>query len=124
MIGKNKRSFLLVAIALVLSILLAACGNDKEKEASSEDASGNKDDSSDEGTEITWWAFPNFQAVDGEVGKYETQIIEAFNEKHPDIKVNLEMITFEGGPEKLNVARSEEHTSELQSRGHLVCRLL
>src|SRR5690625_6928054 len=25
---------------------------------------------------------------------------------------------------KLMVARSEEHTSELQSRGHLVCRLL
>src|SRR5437660_7983928 len=24
----------------------------------------------------------------------------------------------------MNVARSEEHTSELQSRGHLVCRLL
>src|SRR5690625_5374855 len=24
----------------------------------------------------------------------------------------------------LNFARSEEHTSELQSRGHLVCRLL
>src|SRR5437870_6311224 len=24
----------------------------------------------------------------------------------------------------LDVARSEEHTSELQSRGHLVCRLL
>src|SRR5437870_7608723 len=28
-------------------------------------------------------------------------------------------------PEKpLNLQRSEEHTSELQSRGHLVCRLL
>src|SRR5690625_387170 len=27
-------------------------------------------------------------------------------------------------PEKLVVIRSEEHTSELQSRGHLVCRLL
>src|SRR5690625_2061544 len=26
--------------------------------------------------------------------------------------------------EKLDVPRSEEHTSELQSRGHLVCRLL
>src|SRR5690625_6799456 len=25
---------------------------------------------------------------------------------------------------KLNFMRSEEHTSELQSRGHLVCRLL
>src|SRR5690625_5726851 len=27
-------------------------------------------------------------------------------------------------PKKPNSARSEEHTSELQSRGHLVCRLL
>src|SRR5439155_25789625 len=26
--------------------------------------------------------------------------------------------------DKLSIARSEEHTSELQSRGHLVCRLL
>src|SRR5690625_5992006 len=28
------------------------------------------------------------------------------------------------GPEMVEVSRSEEHTSELQSRGHLVCRLL
>src|SRR5207253_8432254 len=27
-------------------------------------------------------------------------------------------------PDDLRVQRSEEHTSELQSRGHLVCRLL
>src|SRR5207253_6936426 len=27
------------------------------------------------------------------------------------------------GPVVLNTRRSEEHTSELQSRGHLVCRL-
>src|SRR5439155_3793982 len=36
---------------------------------------------------------------------------------------------FRGGPAKMAVVssslyRSEEHTSELQSRGHLVCRLL
>src|SRR5690625_6478612 len=29
-----------------------------------------------------------------------------------------------GDIDKLRVVRSEEHTSELQSRGHLVCRLL
>src|SRR5437660_5822317 len=28
------------------------------------------------------------------------------------------------GPLTMAMARSEEHTSELQSRGHLVCRLL
>src|SRR5690625_6328991 len=27
-------------------------------------------------------------------------------------------------PQTVNYSRSEEHTSELQSRGHLVCRLL
>src|SRR5439155_24710249 len=27
-------------------------------------------------------------------------------------------------PDRVTVMRSEEHTSELQSRGHLVCRLL
>lgn len=54
--------------------------------------------------EITWWNFPNFTALDGEVGKFEKQLIAAFNEKHPNITVNLEMLTFDGGPEKLNVA--------------------
>src|SRR5690625_6929443 len=29
-----------------------------------------------------------------------------------------------GGPHAARPSRSEEHTSELQSRGHLVCRLL
>lgn len=57
-----------------------------------------------ETVEITWWNFPNFTALDGEVGKFEKQIIAAFNEQHPEITVNLEMLTFDGGPEKLNVA--------------------
>src|SRR5207253_3907824 len=39
----------------------------------------------------------------------------------PDVKV----LIFAGTPDSLRGAqRSEEHTSELQSRGHLVCRLL
>src|SRR5207253_8382295 len=32
--------------------------------------------------------------------------------------------TFDSGDPSLRAWRSEEHTSELQSRGHLVCRLL
>src|SRR5207253_3854282 len=31
--------------------------------------------------------------------------------------------TVPGAPSTRSLARSEEHTSELQSRGHLVCRL-
>lgn len=89
----RKSFFLFIAISLFMSLFLAACSNKTTE-------SKNKE----EGVEITWWAFPNFQPLDGEVGKYENEIIKAFNEKNPDIKVNLEMITFEGGPEKLNLA--------------------
>ena len=34
------------------------------------------------------------------------------------------LITIEEQQKRLKKYRSEEHTSELQSRGHLVCRLL
>src|SRR5437870_8359455 len=34
------------------------------------------------------------------------------------------LLDFRTRPLALDVGRSEEHTSELQSRGHLVCRLL
>src|SRR5437870_8871777 len=41
-------------------------------------------------------------------------------------KIQSNKIVYKGKqiPAKLVDARSEEHTSELQSRGHLVCRLL
>ena len=54
--------------------------------------------------EITWWNYPNFTTIDGELGKYEKQMIEAFNKKNPKIKVNLEMLSFNGGPEKVTIA--------------------
>lgn len=54
--------------------------------------------------EITWWNFPNFLPVDGTPGKYEQMVIEAFNQKYPNIKVNMEMIDFASGPEKIVTA--------------------
>jgi multiple sugar transport system substrate-binding protein len=54
--------------------------------------------------EITWWDYPNFATLDGELGKYEKEMVKAFNQKYPDIKVNVEMLSFNGGPEKVNVA--------------------
>src|SRR5207253_6900246 len=39
-------------------------------------------------------------------------------------RVEFEIVQGQKGPQASDVTRSEEHTSELQSRGHLVCRLL
>ena len=90
-----KKLKVLTALCLtgILTIgSLAGCGSAKTS------------NSKDSVTEVTWWAFPNFATVDGEVGKYEQQIIDDFQSKNPNIKVNLEMISFDGGAEKLNAA--------------------
>ena len=120
MAAVKKRLMLAVAAALVTASL-SACGSSKDNSASSvtpapsgtQSASPSGSAPEAKPVEITWWNFPTYQALDGEVGKYEKQIIEAFNKKHPEIKVNLEMITFEGGPEKLNVAIATNSAPDL-----------
>src|SRR5690554_2495470 len=49
----------------------------------------------------------------------QAQILELMNDLKDKIGMSIIMITHD-----LGVVRSEEHTSELQSRPHLVCRLL
>ncbi|MVX59274.1 extracellular solute-binding protein [Streptococcus danieliae] len=77
---------------------LVACSSTAQEGGKAQDDSGK--------TEITWWAFPVFtqeKAEDG-VGTYEKSIIEAFEKQNPDVKVNLEMIDFKSGPEKITTA--------------------
>jgi len=108
----KRKSLLLMVVVLLVSLVSACSGNNNggNSNAGNTDASATPTPTVEvtadaaEPVEITWWNFPNFTALDGEVGKFEKQIIAAFNEKHPEITVNLEMLTFDGGPEKLNVA--------------------
>lgn len=60
--------------------------------------------SSGENVTITFWDFPNYNVVDDELGKYERQMADAFEAKNPGIKVNVEMIDFKSGPEKITTA--------------------
>lgn len=115
-----RKPFVLGIALSMLIMLIAACssgnnGNSEGNAGSSEKPANSSQPSepASEPVEITWWNFPNYQPLDGEVGKYEKEIIAAFNEKYPDIKVNLEMITFDGGPEKLNVAISTNSAPDL-----------
>src|SRR5690625_5453325 len=69
-----------------------------------------------------------------------TKTVEIFSEKYPQHEIKLldladytlqfsdgrNYFEYEGDTKYVTetIMRSEEHTSELQSRGHLVCRLL
>lgn len=88
---------LLLAATVTMSLMVGCGGAGNEEKVVSEDEK-NKE------VEITWWNFPNFEVVDGQVGKYEEELIKAFEEKNPNIKVNVEMISFNNGSEKLNAA--------------------
>src|SRR5207253_2246321 len=52
------------------------------------------------------------------------QIAKFYGVDRSRIRVVPELIDLETWERGLRILRSEEHTSELQSRGHLVCRLL
>ena len=92
-----KKKILSAILAGVMTMSFVACGNKTGEEETSGSTSK---------TEITWWAFPTFtqeNAGDG-VGTYEQKIIDAFEEKNPDITVKLETIDFTSGPEKITTA--------------------
>ncbi|MGL4570636.1 MAG: ABC transporter substrate-binding protein [Clostridium sp.] len=93
----KKLKLLSTVLVTTLSLsILAGCGGSN--------GSGGGTAGKGEKTEITWWAFPNFETKDGVVGKYEEEIAASFMEKNPDIKVNVEMLSFNGGGEKINAA--------------------
>src|SRR5258707_1797008 len=55
---------------------------------------------------------------------YTTLFRSLWNEETLDLLGRAHCISIECGVESITHSRSEEHTSELQSRQYLVCRLL
>ncbi len=107
------KKLIFTLVAVVASLGLLACGPKKEDaptkestntETGTENTAPMAEDKTQMQAEITWWAFPTFTTVDGVAGKYEESLVAAFNEKYPNIKVNVEMIDFQNGPEKIITA--------------------
>lgn len=113
----KKRVFSLL-LASVLAVSMTACGGQDtpttaqtQADSGTTPASTQQDTtapsaSTGEKTEITWWAFPTFtqENSDDGFGTYEQKIIDAFQEKNPDIIVKLETIDFTSGPDKIVTA--------------------
>src|SRR5690625_5001782 len=64
-----------------------------------------------------------FVEIDDLIEGTYTFYLKTFD-KYENESVVSEITGISYGDEYINTLRSEEHTSELQSRGHLVCRLL
>src|SRR5690625_4334116 len=125
------------AVLLVLMLALSACGSDKSSEDKKDKGSDEKAEQNDgkfsiedfptrgEQGEAEEGGTLNFglvsdTAFEGTLnfafyaGATDAEVIEWFDESLLSADENFQFTQ----------DRSEEHTSELQSRGHLVCRLL
>ena len=86
----NKmKKLLALMLALLMVFSLVACGGGDDADAGDSDK-----------LEIVWWAFPTFGVDSG----YEQQVADAFMAANPDIKVTVEIIDFQAGPDKLTAA--------------------
>src|SRR5690625_836306 len=100
------RSLLQGATLLTLWALISACSGSENTVSQSNSAAAAGDDSG-----VINLLFIGHTHREGEGG---------FHLSH----LNASLFNQALGQEKIFMERSEEHTSELQSRGHLVCRLL
>lgn len=92
------KKFLAATLAAAMALSLGACSVESNQPA---EGSGSGSDAAQ--TTITWWAFPTFGAGE-KAGEYEKELIAAFEDANPDIKVELTTIDFTSGPEQLTAA--------------------
>lgn len=103
---KVKNLVALSLATLIFSSAFVGCGK-------SEVTKNEKSEGSDKVVEITWWNYPNYDTIDNTPGKFEQQIIDDFNKKYTNIKVNVEMIDFNSGPQKINTAIASNSAPDL-----------
>ena len=97
---KKTKRFLALALALCLSVGLAACSNSSTPGGSSSPAAdGGSGDASGK-TKITWWAFPTFGVDSG----YEQELADAFMAANDDVEIEVVTINFTDGPAQLTTA--------------------
>lgn len=107
---KSKVLTSVLAISMLAGIF-AGCGKTETTPSQSTTSTAVATETGTKPVEITWWDYPNFQS--GTAGDYEKTIVENFNKKYPNIKVNVEMIDFASGPQKLNTAIASNSAPDL-----------
>ncbi|NLZ56639.1 MAG: extracellular solute-binding protein [Clostridiaceae bacterium] len=116
------KKYLSILLALLLMFgLLSACGKTEQPPATDPPAKTDppKETEKDDGdlsAEITIWSMPLTSGVDyDEILKND--LIAPFNKTYPNVKVEVDMMTWEGGPERLTIALGTGATPDIYLDG-------
>src|SRR5690625_4790601 len=115
------RKYLGLGVSLLASVaLVAACGGGSGSDETTEPTAQTSEDAGGgaaAGAELVVWSdAERAEAIENAAAQFEEDTgatVTVVQKNFEDLRADF-----------LAQVRSEEHTSELQSRGHLVCRLL
>lgn len=117
---KIKKRWAVFALVGVMAAVLGGCGNKEAQDKATEEVkveAVEEEQTESEATEvvsdleatITWWTYPIFVQDEGqEDGSYEQALLEKFNEKYPNIKVELKMLDYLNGPDEVQALLEAE----------------
>jgi len=108
-----KKAITLLLIGTMIVTLLAGCQPSQTKSSEITSASTGTSSGSDKSTlktEINVWAFMDFDTMEAAL---KSTAIAAFNKEYPNVKVNLEILNGDTGPEKIMVAMGAGSTPDL-----------
>ena len=108
-----------LALAGTMAALLGGCGGKAQDEDIEEikvevvDEAQQEEEASQVVSElettITWWTYPIFVQDEGqEDGAYEQTLIQKFNEKYPNITVELKVLDYLNGPDEIQALLEAE----------------
>ncbi len=107
----SLKRFLALALAVLTTLtLFAACkkpGATTTTTTSSTPASTGTNTtttSSEEPVTITIWWYPRYSVPSKDPGVYEQELANEFIKTHPNVTIKHEMLAWDSGPEKINVA--------------------
>ncbi len=115
---KSLAKLILTIMILSLIVVAVGCGGQDQQDGQDDQndkvSEGDSNEGDGESVEIVWWQYPRFTNIEEkEVGDFESEIIADFEEENPNIKVKIEMIPWNGGPEKVNVAIASNSTPDV-----------
>ncbi|MBP1990679.1 ABC transporter substrate-binding protein [Paenibacillus eucommiae] len=114
---KKKQVSVLAILVLLLAVaLMSGCGSTKDTNegsspapsvspsAGKDEGSGTTKGSGDTPVELVFWTYPVLNLPGQKAGEYNANLVAKFEKKYPNVKVKLEIIPYDGGDQKVNVA--------------------
>jgi ABC-type glycerol-3-phosphate transport system substrate-binding protein len=127
---ETMKSIISILLALLIVVSFAGCGapsatpSEKPAETTSQAPAAQPSEKpaetpaeagpGDLKAELTLWSMPLTNDMETML---TNELIAGFNKQYPNVKINLEMLTWEGGPEKLQIALGTGTTPDLYIDG-------